>query len=72
MTKPKLISFEHPNKKAKIEVFTSQIFAVMEMPENNVVALVGPGGALVPVVGTLESVKERLLDAAAEEDNKNE
>lgn len=63
-----VIEFEHPNKAgAKITILAAQIFGVMDLPENQCVAIVGPGSALVPVRGTHAEVLHKItksLEAA--------
>ena len=66
------IEFEHPTNGGRVTLITSQIFGVMDMPQNKIVAVIGPGSALVPVAGTHEEVLKRVLDAKKEEQKKDE
>ena len=66
----KTIRFTHPNKQnAAIELFVDQIFGAMVMPEQKVVAVIGPGGAMVPVQGNLEQVIADIKTAKEKKDN---
>lgn len=58
-----MVTFEHANNGGIIDLFTGQIFGIMVLPANGVVAVLGPNNALVPVKGTREEVKQKLKEA---------
>lgn len=71
------LTFKHPNNNADIILLTSKIAGAMVMPANGSVVVLGDGGTVVPVQGTLEEVKLRIENALVsknkeEENNKNE
>lgn len=64
------VKFLHPNKSnAAIELFVDQIFGAMVMPEQKTVAVIGPGGAMVPVQGNLEQVIAEIKTAKEKKEN---
>lgn len=59
-----IIEFGHPNKQgAKISLVVDHILGVMDLPEQRVVAVIGPGSALVPVSGTHDEVVAKIVIA---------
>lgn len=66
------IEFKHPNNNADIILLTSKIAGAMVMPANGSVVVLGDGGTVVPVQGTLEEVKSRILNALVSIENKEE
>jgi len=61
------LEFKHPSTGAPIVLFTNQIFGAMWLEANKTVAIIGPGGAMVPVAGSMDEVTKRLTSAMVPE-----
>lgn len=59
----KTVSFIHTQFNTEVIVYTDQIFCAMIAPTMKSVVLVAPGGASVPVLGTLEEVTKKIETA---------
>ena len=57
------VTFTHNNFKNNVEIYPDMIFAIMVLPENKTTAIVGNGGAMVPVTASPEEAKA-LINAA--------
>lgn len=71
MNASRIITFNHPNHKTPgtVVLFVDQVFGAMLMPEQKTVAVIGPGGAMVPVVGTLEQIIADIKTAKEQKEN---
>lgn len=65
------ITFNHPNSKqpGTVILFADQVFGAMYMPEQKTVAVIGPGGAMVPVTGTLDQIIAEIKTAKEKKEN---
>ena len=57
------VKLTHSNFKSEVIIYTNQIMAVMYLPQNQTTAVLGVGGAMVPVVGTVDEVNEVIKQA---------
>lgn len=62
----------HSNHKNEVIIYASQVFAVMFLPQNQTTAVVGVGGAMVPVMGTVDEVKQQINQAMAATNSQGE
>jgi hypothetical protein len=60
------VTFTHTQFKTPVTVYAELIFAVCYMPNFKSVALVGNGGAAVPVEGEIEEIKQKITAAKQE------
>jgi hypothetical protein len=60
MENKKLIKFSHPDNGGEIYLIGGQIIGLMILPAQRSVGVIGPGNAVVPVLGTVQEVVETL------------
>lgn len=65
------LTFTHTQFDTPVTVYAELIFAVCYMPNFKSVAIVGNGGAAVPVKGELEEIKQKITAAKEAARSKN-
>lgn len=59
------LKFTHTTHNSDVYVYPDQIIATLYLPQFKSIALMGPGGAYIPIHGDLEEVTKQVTQAKA-------